>query len=65
VRYVGKFAQVQEIISNDSENKTKRYMFHHNHGCCVLVGIMGPTQVPGVNDSLYNDKDNDTVSSDL
>ena len=60
-RYINKFAQVREVWSAEEESKTKRYMFHHNHGCCI-AGIMGPNHVAGVEDSF--DNDNDVRSSD-
>ena len=60
--YNGRFAQVREIFSEDSESKTKRYMHYHNYGCCVAK-IMGPIKVAGVNDTSF-DEEKDSSSGD-
>ena len=62
-RYVNKFAQVREVWSAEEESKTKRYMFHHNHGCCI-AGMMGPTKVAGVNDTSYDAKEESDNTDD-
>ena len=62
-RYINKFAQVREVWSAEEESKTKRYMFHHNHGCCI-AGMMGPTKVDGVNDTSYDAKDDSDNTND-
>ena len=63
-RYVNKFAQVREVWLALDVSKTKQYMFHqHNHGCCI-AGMMGPSKVDGVNDTSYDDNEDDSDNRD-